>query len=60
LKLMKTVIYLFTTPEFLESAHAKAVNANFLVNEQVFGKDLQKFLELKRKEMSEAVKGTRF
>jgi excinuclease ABC subunit B len=42
--------------EHLESAHAKAVNANLLVDGQIFGKDLANLLKLKRKEMSEAVK----
>ncbi len=42
--------------ESLESAHAKAVNANLAVDGQIFGKDLAKLLKLKRKQMSEAVK----
>ncbi|MBI2120812.1 MAG: excinuclease ABC subunit UvrB [Parcubacteria group bacterium] len=42
--------------ESLESAHAKAVNANLAIDGQIFGKDLAKLLKLKRKQMSEAVK----
>jgi excinuclease ABC subunit B len=51
--IMKTI---HDITEHLESAHAKAVNANLAVDGQVFGKDLAKLLKLKRKEMSEAVK----
>jgi excinuclease ABC subunit B len=51
--IMKTI---HDITEHLESAHAKAVNANLAVDGQVFGKDLTKLLKLKRKEMSEAVK----
>jgi excinuclease ABC subunit B len=42
--------------EHLESAHAKAVNANLALDGQIFGKDMEKLLKLKRKQMSEAVK----
>jgi excinuclease ABC subunit B len=42
--------------EHLESAHAKAVNANLLLDKEVFGKDLTKLLKLKRKQMADAVK----
>lgn len=51
--IMKTI---HDITEHLESAHAKAVNANLAVDGQIFGKDLTKLLKLKRKEMSEAVK----
>ncbi len=51
--IMKTI---HDITEHLESAHAKAVNANLLLDGQIFGKDLTKLLKLKRKQMSEAVK----
>jgi excinuclease ABC subunit B len=51
--IMKTI---HDITEHLESAHAKAVNANLLIDGQIFGKDLAKLLKLKRKQMNEAVK----
>jgi excinuclease ABC subunit B len=51
--IMKTI---HDITEHLESAHAKAVNANLLIDGQIFGKDLTKLLKLKRKQMSESVK----
>jgi len=42
--------------EHLESAHEKAVNANLATDRAVFGKDMEKLLKVKRKQMAEAVK----
>ena len=42
--------------EHLESAHEKAVNANLVTDRAVFGKDMEKLLKVKHKQMAEAVK----
>jgi len=42
--------------EHLESAHEKAVNANLATDRAVFGKDMEKLLKVKRKQMAQAVK----
>ncbi|MCK9352450.1 MAG: UvrB/UvrC motif-containing protein, partial [Candidatus Pacebacteria bacterium] len=42
--------------EHLESAHEKAVNANLVIDGEVFGKEKEKLLKVKRKQMSAAVR----
>ena len=42
--------------EHLETDHMKAVKMNLDIDSQVFGKDLDKLIKLKEKEMSKAVK----
>lgn len=42
--------------EHLETDHMKAVRTNLDIDSQVFGKDLDKLIKLKEKEMSKAVK----
>jgi len=42
--------------EHLESAHEKAVNVNLATDRAVFGKDMEKLLKVKRKQMAQAVK----
>ena len=42
--------------EHLESAHEKAVNANLLIDGEVFGKEKEKLLKVKRRQMAAAVR----
>ena len=42
--------------EHLESAHEKAVNANLLIDGEVFGKEKEKLLNVKRRQMAAAVR----
>jgi excinuclease ABC subunit B len=42
--------------EQMESEHSKAVNANLVLDEEIFQKDPKKLLKLKSQEMDEAVR----
>ncbi|MCX6735483.1 MAG: excinuclease ABC subunit UvrB [Candidatus Parcubacteria bacterium] len=53
----KTIIkHIHDITEHLESAHEKAVNANLVTDRAVFGKDMEKLLKVKHRQMAQAVK----
>jgi excinuclease ABC subunit B len=53
----KTIIkHIRDITEHLESEHEKAVNANLKIDGEVFGKEKEKLLKIKRKQMAAAVR----